>query len=76
MSYITHFIFGTTTRNLLKRLRVFSFYCVRTVLAVRLQFRLLVDHLDLVLTAGYLRDVSVIDDSVESRARSEVDISA
>ena len=40
---------------------------VRTVLAVRLQFQLLIEHLDLIRTAKYLQDSSVIDEDMESQ---------
>ena len=39
---------------------------VRTVLAIRLQFQLLIEHLDLIRTAKYLQDISVIDEDMES----------
>ena len=49
---------------------------VRTVLAVRLNFQLLIEHLALIGTAKYLQDISIIDGDMESKTKSEIDISA
>ena len=40
---------------------------VRTVLAVRLQFHLLIEHLDLIRISEYLQDISIIDEDIESQ---------
>ena len=40
---------------------------VRTVLAVELQFHLLIENLDLIGTAKYLQDISIIDEDMESQ---------
>ena len=38
---------------------------VRKVLAVRLQFHLLIEHLDLILTNKYLQDISIIGEDMK-----------
>ena len=40
---------------------------VRTVLAVRLEFHILTEHLDLIRKAKYLQDISIIDEDMESQ---------
>ena len=40
---------------------------VRTVLAVRLKFQLLIEHLAPIGTAKYLQDISIIDGDMESQ---------
>ena len=40
---------------------------VRTVQAVRLKFNLLLENMDLILTAKYLQHISIIVDDMESQ---------
>ena len=40
---------------------------VRTVIAVRLKFQLLIEHLNLIRTAKYHLDISIIDEDIESQ---------
>ena len=40
---------------------------VRTVLAVRLQCHLFIEHLDLIGISKYFQDISIIDEDMESQ---------
>ena len=40
---------------------------VRTVLAVRLKFQLIIKHLNLIRTYKYLQDIFIIDEDMESQ---------
>ena len=54
-------------RNFLAVSADFGAPTVRTVLAVRLQFHLLIEHSDRIRNAKYIQDISFIDEDMESQ---------